>query len=397
MANLTGSWKLNEYVDCSDLLPNDVSASSVSAKFCCNGINYTMLGATNYTLSYIDANSNIEVFVGQGSSKKSIYVEPEYRIINIEPTNEYDSFGWWLQKNATQIIIGEDDKTYTVKGQTLQSIADAIRSKTDKTDLIAVEDFDNSIAEVYDAGKAKGHGEGYNDGVADGKQAEYDAFWDAYMPDDLTNWQYVFYSPRWNDANFYPKRDIKPVGAASFSFSSHQISNFKQRLIDCNVVFDTSKVTGGNYMFAFCGNLTHLPTISFVGLTESISHVFDNNRNLVEIEKIILKEDGSTTFSCWFDNCTALTTIAFEGVIGNDIDFQWSTGLTRASIESILSHMPDMYSDLTGKTLTLSTTAVDREFEGVSPADFITIVQGRDSLDWFNVLMQWDNWTIILG
>ena len=289
------------------------------------------------------------------------------------------------------------DKKYVIKGSTLQSIADEIRAKTGKTNPIAVEDFDNSIAEVYDAGKAKGHGEGYNDGVADGKQAEYDAFWDAYMPDDLTNWQYVFYSPRWNDANFYPKRDIKPVGAASFSFSSHQISNFKQRLIDCNVTFDSSKMTSGNYLFAFCSYMTNLPIISLVGLTSQISHAFENDRCLVEIEKIILKDDGSTTFDYWFKGCTALENITFEGVIGQDIDFSDCNMLTRASIESILSHMPDMYSDLTGKTLTLSTTAVDREFEGVSPADFITIVPGRDSLDWYNVLMLWDNWTIILG
>ena len=97
-------------------------------------------------------------------------------------------------------------------------------------------------------------------------------------------------------------------------------------------------------MFAFCGKLTHLPTISFVGLTESISRIFDNNRNLVEIEKIILKEDGSTTFSYWFDNCTALTTIAFEGDIGNDINFQWSP-LSVESMKNIIEHLKYLEND----------------------------------------------------
>ena len=308
------------------------------------------------------------------------------------------------------------DKKYVIKGSTLQSIADSIRAKTGKTNPIAVEDFDNSIAEVYDAGKSKGHELGYSEGhgvgyeeghgvgyeeghgvgYEEGKQAEYDAFWDAYMPENLSNWQYIFYSPRWNDANFYPKRDIKPVGNAPFTFSSNNISNFKQRLIDCNVAFDTSKITNCNYLFAFCSRLTNLPTISFVGLTSQISHAFENDRCLVEIEKIILKDDGSTTFDYWFKGCTALENITFEGVIGQDIDFSDCTMLTRASIESILSHMPNMYSDLTGKTLTLSLAAVDREFRSVSPSDFITIVEGSSGLDWYNVTAQLSNWTIIL-
>lgn len=229
-----------------------------------------------------------------------------------------------------------------------------------------------------------------------GKQAEYDAFWDAYMPEKLSNSQYLFYSPRWSDKNFYPNKDIKPTGAAPFSFSSHQISNFKQRLIDCGVTLDTSGVTSGNYMFCFCSVLTHLPSISLLGLTDQVSNMFADNKVMIEVEKIILKDDGSTTFVNWFNNCNALTTIAFEGVIGQNINFQWSTKLTRASMESIVNHLAGTDTDISGKTLTLSRAAVDEAFRGISAGDFTTIVPGSSSLDWFNLEMSKPNWTITL-
>lgn len=238
---------------------------------------------------------------------------------------------------------------------------------------------------VYDAGKAVG------------KQAEYDAFWDNYIYDGLTNWQYVFYSPRWSDKNFYPNKDLKAKGACGFGFSSNYITDFKQRLIDCGVTLDTSGVTGGNYMFCFCPFLTRFPTISLVGLASDVKYMFADNVAMTEIEKIILKDDGSTTFGMWFQNCKALTTIAFEGTIGNDISFQYSTGLTQVSIESIINHLSDTTSD---KTLTLSKKAVDTAFVfyWTDVNDVVNEVLGsaEDNPYWPQLRDSKPNWTITL-
>ena len=253
------------------------------------------------------------------------------------------------------------------------------------------------LEDGYHDGYVAGKNDGYEEGHTDGKKAEYDAFWDVYMPANLANWQYIFYSQRWNDANFYPKRDIKPTGAAPFAFSSNSIRNFKQKLIDCNISFDTSKVTSCNYLFAFCSHLTNLPIISLVGLTSQIVEVFATDKKLVEIEKIILKDDGSTTFSTWFRECESLTDIAFEGVIGQDIDFKWSTKLSRASIESIIDHLSDTAS---GKTLTLSRDAVDEAFkliwDEVDENGEHLFSVGSETIDWRDLEREKPNWTINL-
>jgi hypothetical protein len=64
-------------------------------------------------------------------------------------------------------------------------------------------------------------------------------------------------------------------------------------------------------------------------------------------------------YSSTFKGCANLKNIVFEGVIGEDINFQWSTKLTEASIRSIITHLSDTAS---GKTLTLSKVAVDNAF-----------------------------------
>ena len=252
-----------------------------------------------------------------------------------------------------------------------------------------MEQIADNVPKVFDAGEKQGYSDGYSEGLEAGKADERSYFWNTFMPDDLENWRYLFYSPRWNDVNFYPTKAIKPKGPASYSFFSHGITNFKQRLKECGVKLDTSGVTGGNYMFASCSVLTHLPTISFTGLTESISDVFNSDKTLVEIEKIKLKEDGSTTFSGWFINCHALETIAFEGVIGQNMDLHWSTKLSKDSITNIINHLFD---EAEGKTLTLSKAAVDRAFAHSSLLSdgSSTIIPGThpDNLYWQPLIAQ---------
>ena len=262
-----------------------------------------------------------------------------------------------------------------IKTASLDEVVDLLAEATENTE------------KVYDAGYKVGHGDGFEagydggfdagqyDGYGMGRADERKAFWDAYITSTLNNWQYAFYSQRWNDKNFYPTKNLKPTGVFSYGFSSHQITNLKQRLIDCGVTLDTSAVRSGNYQFCFCSLLTHLPTLSFVGLSEQITHTFADDRKLVEIEKIILKDDGSTTFNYWFRECYELTTIAFEGVISRNLDFQWSTKLSRASIENIIAHLS---SGAISKTLTLSATAVSAAF----PDDWDSYVVANKPTGW---------------
>lgn len=375
---LTGKWILNDKIY--PLNAGDMSMIHYvwfKSGFTSNGQRFKAIRFAENVLKYETESGLVEAGAGY---QEDDYATPyeQYRVID---------FGAGSEAN--------DDSDGTFVAWFLSNVT---RYGTVADKLVQIAKNEKAVYQSgYDKALEKG---GYNQGVKDGKDEERDAFWDAYMPEKLPNSQYLFYSPRWNDKNFYPNKDIKPNGAATFAFSSHQITNFKQRLIDCKVTLDTSKVTGGDYMFCFCGVLTNLPTISFVGLTSQIKNTFQDDRSLEEIEKIILKDDGSTTFNLWFSGCNSLTDIAFEGVIGNDINFQWSPLLTEASIRSIVNHLSDNSGGSSAKVLTLSKTAVDEAFKGgKSTADPSTTTDiGSGTTDWWDLdySASMKNWTITL-
>jgi hypothetical protein len=106
---------------------------------------------------------------------------------------------------------------------------------------------------------------------------------------------------------------------------------------------------------------------------------------VVEIEKIITKE--SVTYASWFLN-TNLTEIRFEGIIGQDINFQWSTNLSLDSLMSIIEHIS---STASGKTATFSKIAVNNAFETSEG-----LADGSTSEEWLNLIATKNNWTISL-
>ena len=195
-----------------------------------------------------------------------------------------------------------------------------------------------------------------------GKKAEYDALWDELQnygqPKSYAN-AFSFYL--WNDKTYNPKYPFK--------------------IANCNAMFS------GNTGITD----TKVP-LDFRGNKGQIYYVFENAKNLVTINKIILDETNQT-FSRWFNNCTSLKNITFEGTIGKNIDFQYSPLLSKASIENIVSCLS---TTATGQTLTLSLTAVNNAFETSSGA-----ADGSTSQEWINLITPKSNtydglWTITL-
>jgi hypothetical protein len=169
--------------------------------------------------------------------------------------------------------------------------------------------------------------------------------------------------------NFYPTADIRPIGDASRLFYnwstnwSTQTGSLKQRLEECGVVLDTSKATVLSNAFAYCGAIIkELPTIDCTGLTASTQVFRDGYDGLSTIEKVIVNEN--TTFDRWF-YYTNIKNITFEGVIGQNLDISYKeqnskkSWLSADSIRNIIEHLSDTAS---GKTLTLSNTAVNNAF-----------------------------------
>lgn len=243
----------------------------------------------------------------------------------------------------------------------------------------------------YNDGKAEGYQNGYDagnaEGIEEGKQAEYDAFWDNYQ----TNGTRIVYDcafAGWSYDTFRPKYDIKPTSAymlfRTFDTSGwHGDIDMSEHLKECGVVLDTSQCTNFQYM---CMNsfITHLGIIDTRSAT-TLYEVFSCNR-LHTVDKLILKDDGSQTFSRTFHATLALENIVIEGVIGKAIDFSTCKKLTRASIESIV---PALSTTTSGLTVTFSLDAVNKAFETSEGAN-----DGIHSEDWqYLVIIARPNWS----
>ena len=207
-----------------------------------------------------------------------------------------------------------------------------------------------------------------------GKKSQYDEFWDSYQNNGKrTDYGYAFYRMHlgW-DKIFYPKYDMKPTSASNmFQYSQLNNFNLKERLEECGVKLDFSKVTscGACFNYAY---LTHLPELNFASLNVIPTMFYD--AQIHTIDKIVLKSDGSQTFSNTFSTFRSVMNVVFEGVIGNDISFNHSTSLSKESLISIINALSSM---TTGKTITFSKTAINNAF-GINVDDVSTYPEGSE-------------------
>ena len=221
------------------------------------------------------------------------------------------------------------------------------------------EGFEAGKAEGIEIGRAEGLTEGYEQGEAAGKKAEYDAFWDAYQINGTrTNYTYAFGSNCWSDDTFKPKYNIS--GTMDHIFYNSQITEKGLKdAIDRGIIIDFSKSSLSPYALAVMPNLTEIPfDVSLEGIKSenNMVGVFSYNQNLETIKKIVLKADGTTPiYAGIFSSSPKIKNVTFEGVIGVSFDLSTLKYLSADSIRSIMEHLSGTAS---GKTLTLSATAV---------------------------------------
>lgn len=310
----------------------------------------------------------------------------------------------------------------------LKSIADAIRSKLNLADYekINAQQFPEAFDWVYDRGhgdgyengriegynegfgmgKEEGYNEGYheghskgeeigygngwNDGEASGieigKQAEYDAFWDAYQENGTrTYYALAFSGKAWVDSIFKPKHNIVVTGYADYLFSQTGITDIKGLLEAQGRVLDTSGATTLNMSF-YSSSITHLPTIDCSGVNRStgMQYLINGNANLVSVEKVIMPDPTLiSNYNSFLSGCPKLETVVIEGVIGKGgIAVDASTKLSHDSIVSIINALSTTTS---GLAITLSKTAVNNAFTG-----------GVDGSEWQALIATKPKWTISL-
>lgn len=247
-------------------------------------------------------------------------------------------------------------------------------------------DIAENVPKVYEAGQG----------------AEYDKFWDNYQNyGNRTNYDRAFTGYGFNFTNFYPKYDIKPIGSGQNLFYAWTISSgvndsaayrgsLKQRLEECGVVLDTSKITYMSSMFNY-GGWTELPTIDMTGLTTASGFIFANNYGALKtIEKIIMVETTPIETSWFGTNCQGLENLIIEGTIGqNGFNVQYQTKLSGESIVSIIEALSE---STLGLTVTLSQTAVNNMTFPVTSKQTQTKYASWDELVGTKI-----NWTIALA
>jgi hypothetical protein len=228
----------------------------------------------------------------------------------------------------------------------------------------------------------------YAKGQEVGRKAEYDAFWDAVQQNGTrTNYNFGLCGTHWTKKTFRPKYPIRPEGMNNcFAYWYTYISNDLIDFREC-CELDTSQAT--SMSSAFC----YSPLIYALGVLDcrscnSLANAFTDNANLTIIEKIIVK--ASISYNNAFNNVPALEEIRFEGEIGRDINFQWSTKLSKASIISIINTLSTTTS---GLTVTLSKTAVDVAFYDEADGGRL----GSETQEWETLAQSKSNWTISLA
>ena len=242
------------------------------------------------------------------------------------------------------------------------------------------------VPKVYEAGKMDEHGK----------------FWDNFQDyGNRTNYTYAFHSGGFNFENFYPKRDIIPIGNSNYMFYNWKVAvgkyvgSLKQRLEECGVELNTSQCTNLGAAFAY-GGFTELPTIDLSNLTGTSTMIFAYNYGYLKtIEKIIMSENTVISAN-WFAEAFGLENLTLEGTIGqNGFNVKDCTKLSGASIVSIIEALSTTTS---GLTVTLSQTAVnnmkftDYDDEGVE------CLHGNEGTyySWSQLEQSRTNWTISL-
>lgn len=186
-----------------------------------------------------------------------------------------------------------------------------------------------------------------------GVKAEWNKLWDdIQLLGTRTAYNNAFQNA-WSDAAFQPKYNIRPT-SAGYMFAGTKIANLKKCLEDNEVVLDTSKATSVDRLFSDAPNLTYVPTISTINAPH-MQNLFYNCKKLISADMVILKSDGSQTFNdSSFKSCESLVEIRFSGVIGNNVNLQWSKNLSVDSLNSINNALSTTVS---GKTITFPSSA----------------------------------------
>lgn len=351
MAWISGVWKWNEVIHYEERI-------GFSVNFKCNGNEYTGITFDWYIgysyLYYVPWGT--QAGESHAENDQRMYMRDECRLIDFGADEQYveDAFYEYLTANA-------------------RPYGDLV---ADMVEIIA-----ENEQKVFDAG------------VDAGKQAEYDAFWDKYQENGARkDYQYGGFGGRgWDDESYKPKYTLKPV---------HAYSMFQGCLITEITNVDWTNTNSIEGCFAYSGRLKYIKAINANNLTSCIN-AFRLCSKLETIELLKLNENTLIDTNT-FASLPELQNVTIEGNISRSISIKESTKLTKESITSIINALWDGAS---GRTLTLSRTAVDKAFKWYGGTydengEWVdceyTGTEDGSANEWYPLVATKPNWTISL-
>lgn len=130
-------------------------------------------------------------------------------------------------------------------------------------------------------------------------------------------------------------------------------------------------------------------TMDFETNSNNWQNTFNNLQALevIDGEPINLTPAGDSILYA-FDACYLLREVHFKGTLSQSIRMRYSSNLSKDSINSLMACLS---AEATGKTITLSQTAVNTAFETSEGA-----ADGSTSAEWLALVEAHSNWTISL-
>lgn len=270
------------------------------------------------------------------------------------------------------------------------TIADKVRR--------AKNDLDKAHAAGVKEGEAKG-------GYTEGFEAGEGAIWDMVQQNgNRTDYSYAF--QKWGCDVLHPKYKIVPTGIRNIVYDCDNLKKIEAKYFDMSQVpYGTS--TSDSYYYCF-GTCLRLEEIEDIGLQPNYSYSYFAcyNTNLKKVACIRVDENSVVSNMLW--SCEKLEDVTIEGTIGQTgINLRYSTQLSKASITSFVNALSEEPIYASGKSITFSRTAVNREFRGYGaipdypdPGDVFwgNDVDGEYSTEWANLISPKKSagWTITL-
>lgn len=211
-----------------------------------------------------------------------------------------------------------------------------------------------------------------------GMQTEYDRFWDNFQ-DYGKRKRYMYAFTEWQWEYAHPKYKVIPTdtGVSQIFHQNSKLKKVEAEYFDFSKVTPTSRTAGNYYSFNACAELEEIEDIGLP--PQYYTRTFQGCSKLHTIGGFNVNENSE--FDNPFLNCYNLQNIIVNGILASSLSFQWCTLLSKASILSVFNALS---STVTGKTLTLSKTAVTNAFGSTT------------ATEWTNLVATKTNWTISL-